>query len=224
MDPSNRFVHFAILGIRPEWRLLGADEKKVDAEAFDREFSAAKKVSAHCYTLVGTEPDADLMLWLTADSLEDCQEFMARLMNAGLGRYLHVVHSLISVTDSSEYVKSHSPQSQSLGSDVRSKYLIVYPFTKTTDWYLLGQEERGEMMREHARIGGQFKSVRQILGYSFGFDDQEFVVAYETDSIKDYKDLVRSLRGIRVRKYTAKETPVFTGVYRSVSEALGMLV
>ncbi|MDE1868471.1 MAG: chlorite dismutase family protein [Candidatus Micrarchaeota archaeon] len=224
MDISNKFVHFAILRLRPEWRVLDSSRKNADADLLVEGLKGTERVAVNCYTLIGTEPGADLMLWLTGETADECQELIANILKAGMGRYFEVVGALISITDSSEYIKAHNSQTQSLGSVERGRYLIVYPFAKTPDWYLLSHEERGGMMKEHARIGSQYKSVRQVLGYSFGFDDHEFVVAYETDSLKDYKDLVRALRGIKVRRYTAKETPVFMGVHREARDAIGMFV
>ncbi|MDE1761823.1 MAG: chlorite dismutase family protein [Candidatus Micrarchaeota archaeon] len=222
-NTESRFVQFVVFRLDRAWFLLDESTRKNQKEGFIKEFSGSGSVRAYSYLVRGLEPKADMMLWLSCNDADESQEFVTRLLRTRLGAYLEVVASLISVTDSSEYVRSHDAQSQSLNSEQRSKYLIVYPFTKTPEWYLLGHEERGEMMKEHAQIGRGFGSVRQILGYSFGFDDQEFVVAYEADSIREYKELVRSLRGIRVRKYTLRETPVFLGVYRAMPQIMEML-
>ena len=50
-------------------------------------------------------------------------------------------------------------------------------------------------MNEHMRVGRGYPSVRQALAYSFGLDDQDFIVAYETDDLAAFGDLVRELRG-----------------------------
>jgi chlorite dismutase len=94
----------------------------------------------------------------------------------------------------------------------RSPYLVMYPFTKTADWYLFGPETRQGMMNEHIRIGKQFREITQLLLYSFGLQDQEFVVVYETDDLSLFSRLVYDLRDTEARRYTKADTPLHTGV------------
>ena len=97
----------------------------------------------------------------------------------------------------------------------RAPYLIAYPFTKTAEWYLLGRETRQGMMNEHIRIGKQFREITQLLLYSFGLQDQEFVVVYETDDLTLFSRLVYDLRDTEARRYTKSDTPLHTGVWIS---------
>ena len=105
----------------------------------------------------------------------------------------------------------------------RARYLIVYPFTKSTEWYLLPREIRQGSMNEHMRIGHGYPQVRQLLAYSFGLDDQDFVVAYETDDLPAFSALVRDLRATEGRRSTVRDTPILTAVHRPVREILDML-
>ena len=105
----------------------------------------------------------------------------------------------------------------------RSRYLIVYPFTKSTEWYLQSREARQGVMNEHMRIGHEYPMVRQALGYSFGLDSQEFVVAYETDDLVAFGDLVRALRATESRRSTVSDTPILLGIHRSLDEIVSLL-
>ncbi|HJQ19133.1 MAG TPA: chlorite dismutase family protein, partial [Gemmatimonadaceae bacterium] len=102
----------------------------------------------------------------------------------------------------------------------RLKYLVVYPFSKTIEWYLMSREARQGLMNEHMRIGHEYSDVRQVLLYSTGLDDQEFVVAYETDSLERHHQLVVALRSAESRRYTLKDTPIFTAIHRPLEEAI----
>jgi len=100
------------------------------------------------------------------------------------------------------------------------KYLFVYPFVKTRAWYALPLDERKRMMNEHIRIGITYPSVKLNTTYSFGLDDQEFVVAFESDSVNDFLDLVQELRETEASRYTLRDTPMFTCVAQPLPEIL----
>src|SRR4030095_16401569 len=95
-------------------------------------------------------------------------------LTGGLGRWLTVRHSLVGRIGPSQYVRKPTEQERSLFSGERSRYLVVYPFTKSTDWYLLSKEARQGVMNEHMRVGHEYPMIRQALAYSFGLDSQEF--------------------------------------------------
>jgi chlorite dismutase len=140
-----------------------------------------------------------------------------------MGSYLEMTHSLLGMTRPSQYVRSRSLQEQSLFSQERNRYLVIYPFTKTVEWYLLNQEERQEQMTAHIRVGHRYPGVRQSLLYSFGIDDQEFVVSYEMDDLSQFQQLVIDLRATEARRHTLNDTPIFTCVHRSLGDALELI-
>ncbi len=102
----------------------------------------------------------------------------------------------------------------------RKRYLVVYPFTKTHDWYQLSADDRRTIMKEHARVGHAYKDIDQILVYSTGIADWEFVVGYETDDLQHFSELVMALRSTAVRPYTLTDTPIFTGRYGALEDVL----
>jgi chlorite dismutase len=123
----------------------------------------------------------------------------------------------------SQYVKKPTVQEQAMFEGRRRTYLIVYPFVKTAEWYLLSRDERQRMMNEHMRVGHQYPMVAQLLAYSFGVDDQEFIVAYETDDLSAFQDLVYALRMTEGRRYTVRDTPILVGIHRPLPQILALL-
>lgn len=221
---DERFVHAWHLRLDPGWRLLPATRRASDAGAFQQAADRANaRLVQHCYSTIGLRADGDLLLWRMSESLEAIEETAADLRASGLGRWLTPGLSMIGLTRPSQYVKRPTTQEQSLFSGDRSRYLVVYPFTKSIEWYLAPAEERQEVMKGHMRVGHAYPQVRQLLAYSFGLDDQEFIVAYETDDLVAFQDLVRDLRATESRRSTVRDTPIVTGIHRPLPEILALL-
>lgn len=221
---DERYVHAWLLRVDPAWRREGADERGADIEAFraaaDR---AGARLLQHAYSTIGLRAEGDLLLWRMADSIEAVEETASDLLAAGVGRWMTTSLSMIGLIRPSQYVKRPTTQEQSLFTGDRSAYLVVYPFVKSIEWYLAPAEERQEAMKGHMRIGHAYPQIRQLLAYSFGLDDQEFIVAYETDDLVAFQDLVRDLRATEARRSTVRDTPIVTGIHRPLQEILGLL-
>ena len=223
-----QIVKYTCYKVATEWRRLDADKR----EAHKREFAAAahdisERIFTRCFSLVGMRGDADILLWQAADTLEEIQDAATQLWATQLGGYLTTPHSYLAMTRRSQYVGNHTHAGQE-GTGTRlkpgkSEYFIVYPFLKTREWYLLPQEERQRMMNDHFTVGHKYPSVKINTTYSFGLDDQEFVVGFETDSPADFVDLVMDLRGVQGSLYTLRDTPIFTGIHRTIEDTLDSL-
>ncbi len=222
MNGSGRFVQALALGLDPAWRRLPEAERCADAEAFAAAL-AAPGVTTHTYSMIGMHAGADLLVWRLADRFEDLELAAAAALRTGLGRWLYVRESLVGVIQPSQYVKRPTPQEQSLFDGERARYLVVYPFTKSSDWYMLSREARQGVMNEHIRVGHEYPQVRQLLANSFGVDDMDFLVAYETDDLVVFGDLVRALRGTESRRSTVRDTPILVGVHRPAAEITTLL-
>lgn len=220
---DNQFVHALALGLDPAWRRLPSAERCQTADELIAAVREESAVRTHCYSMVGLQPGADLLLWSLGPSLESLEEVSARVLRTGLGRWMNVKESFLGVIQASQYVKKPTPQEQSLFSGERSRYLIVYPFTKSAEWYLLDHEERQRVMNGHMRVGHGFPEVRQLLANSFGLDDMDFLVAYETDDLPKFSELVRALRGTESRRSTVRDTPILTGIHRPIEQITELL-
>src|SRR5919205_3009703 len=230
MEPSSRrqFVKFAFFQVDPAWRALPADERERGKQAFEEVIGYwAKRIVLRTYSLVGVRGDCDMLLWLVSERLEDLQELQSQLLRTPFGAYLRSPYSYLAMTKRSMYVDRYATEDEAKRRDIivpgNAKYLFVYPFVKTRAWYALPVEERQEMMDEHIRIGSQYRSVKLHTTYSFGLDDQEFVVAFETDEPADFLDLVQHLRESKASSYTLRDTPMYTCRQRTIAECLDAL-
>jgi chlorite dismutase len=179
------------------------------------------------YSTVGLKAGVDFMLWRIGYDIDAFQKMAAEINRSILGRYLDVPYSYLAMTKHSQYVEEHVHEGQE-GRRLkivpgRKPFLFVYPFVKTRDWYLLPMAERQRIMNEHIAIGHKYPRVKINTTYSFGLDDQDFVVAFEAESAAEFLDLVQDLRETESSKYTVRDTPMFTCRRSSMEEILSAL-
>jgi chlorite dismutase len=217
------YVHALALGVDPAWRRLQPEERCQSADELVGAVRQESEVRTHTYSMVGLRAGADLLLWSLAPTLDALEARSAAVLRSGMGTWMAVKESFLGVIQPSQYVKKPTPQEQSLFSGERSRYLVVYPFTKSADWYSLDREERQRIMNEHMKAGHGFPEVRQLLANSFGLDDMDFLVAYETDDLLRFSELVRTLRATESRRSTVRDTPILTGIHRPIEEITELL-
>jgi len=221
---ASQFVQYLFLKVDSSWRRLDAATQARGRAEFEHVVAAAAPdITTHAYSTLGLKADAQLMLWWKTANAVTVQDTLGALLATGLGKYCEIAHSLWGLTRPSIYTKRRTTQEQAVDETVRLQYLVVYPFSKTIEWYLMSRDARQGMMNEHMRIGHDFGDVRQVLLYTTGLDDQEFIVAYETDSLERHQDLVIALRSTEARRYTLRDTPIFTAVHRPLRDALALL-
>src|SRR5579875_3198793 len=223
-----QLVRFVFYKLDPQWLRLPAEQRRAGRE----ELLAIYNEYAQCsllrrYALYGLRSDCDFMLWQATYDLGHLQGLSSKIRRSAIGPYLPEVRSFLSMTKRSVYVgkgprgAAHDPRLVITLED--KPYLFVYPFVKTRPWYALPLQERKRMMDEHIRIGLKYKSVSLNTTYSFGLDDQEFVVAFETDNIADFLDLVQELRESEASSYTLRDTPMFTCIAQPLEDILEAL-
>ncbi len=209
----------------PETRQRNA---KLDFIATVRGFNRRMLLRSYC--LVGLRRDVDFLLWTVAEEVEAFQQLETAIRNSALGPYLTVSRSFLAGTKRSLYDIS-LPEDERHGADEEririepgdSRYLFVYPFIKTRAWYALSHEERQEMITEHIRIGRRYPEIRLNTTYSYGIDDQEFVVAFEGNNLHDFIDLVNDLRFSAASMYTQADTPMHVAIAMSLPEVMDAL-
>jgi len=222
---QRQFVNFAFYKLDPAFRRLPAEQKQQAREEFNALFSQPQKgLICLSYSTVGLRPDCDFLLWRISLSADDFQTQTSAINKSRLGGYLTTPHSLVSMTKRSMYIDKvdpfHTAESRTHIIPGKRKFLFVYPFVKTRDWYLLPLERRQELMDGHIKIGNEYPSVKLNTTYSFGLDDQDFVVAFETEEPKDFLDLVMRLRETESSKYTQRDTPIFTCIQMPMERIL----
>lgn len=224
-----QFVNFAFYKLDPVFRRLPDEERDKGKREFLsllEEYDGSDDMILLSYSTMGLRTDAELMLWRISYKLEDFQEMSTKMYKTGLGKYLTPAYSYFSQTKRSMYMDTFNPEHEEDRTHIipgKAKYLFIYPFTKKREWYLLSQHARQGIMDEHIYIGNQYPSVKLNTTYSFGLDDNEFVVAFESDYPDDFLDLVMDLRETEGSRYTQNDVPIFTCVAMALEDAVNSL-
>jgi len=224
-----QFVNFSFFKLDPAFRRLPQAEidqgKKEFMEVLE-EYDNRGDVILLSYTMMGIRADAEIMFWRVSNRMENFQEMTTKMYRTGLGKYLIQTYSYFSQTKKSMYMDIFNPEHEEDRTHIipgKAKYLFIYPFTKKREWYLLTKFARQGIMDEHIFIGNKYPSVKLNTTYSFGIDDYEFVVAFETDSPDDFVDLVMDLRETEGSRFTEEDTPIFTCTAMSLEDAVNSL-
>ena len=204
------------------WQAASTNREAFLNQLHDELPRLAEKV--YLYRIYPTRVNADLMIW---SALNIANTNAPRQFFSGSGactskwrKYLEPVDALWGFTRPSLYSTGKSAQELDPFEPRRKSYLVVYPFTKTADWYLMSREERQAMMNEHIKTGRQYPEISQLLLYSTGLQDQEFVVVYETADLTHFSQLVSALRETEGRKYTLRDTPIYTAIYSPLEDII----
>ncbi len=225
---QRQLVSYCFFKVDPSWRLRPEEQRCLDKKEFAtavEQFADAMLIRT--YSTVGTRGDADLLIWRAAEDVDLLNRAAAAINHTSLAPFLTVPYHYLAMTRRSIYVTNHRHPGQE-GTRTRLRpadapYLIVYPFVKTRPWYALDKETRQKMMDTHIEVGHKYPSVKINTTYSIGLDDQEFVVAFETDSLSDFLDLVMELRETQASLYTLRDTPTFTCLRKDLGEALDLI-
>jgi len=224
---ARQVVGFSFYRLDPAWRRLPRATRRRQAAELCRVVQAhTQELMVLTYSLIGLKADVDFLIWRVGRRLEQLQSMSGAILQTGMAGYLSMPYALLSMTKRSTYVDRLDPEHQDRRrfiTPARATYLFVYPFVKTRDWYQLPFEQRQAMMDEHIRVGNKYPSVRLHTTYSFGLDDQEFVVAFETDEPKEFLDLVMELRETQGSRYTLRDTPIFSCVAKPLPDILKAL-
>jgi chlorite dismutase len=217
--------HFALYSFTETYWQLSLEERR----DFHQGWLAGLRQAAqqiHLYQIFPAEAGSDILVWTAATIEASCDtarlfEGYARATNP-YRRFIQPAEMLWGYTRPSEYTKTRSSREIDPFSQTRKPYLVVYPFVKTVSWYLMSREARQGMMNEHIRIGKQYAEIDQLLLYSFGVQDQEFVVVYELEELALFSQLVQELRSAEGRRYTERDTPLHAAIYHSAEETLAL--
>ena len=223
---KRQVVRYAFYKLDPAWRRLSSERQasaKIEfGEALERYHG---RLLLRPYGLVGLRGDCDFLLWQVAEDLDALVELQTALNRTDLGAYLSIPYSYLAMTRRSIYEFPADPQHDQrlVIRPSAAKYLFVYPFVKTRAWYSLPKPERQRMMDEHVRVGRKYPTIRLNTTYSYGLDDQEFIVAFEGDNPAEFLDLVMELRESEASSYTLRDTPTLTCVQMSLWDMLDTL-
>jgi peroxiredoxin len=204
-------------------RLADAERAEAAAEvdALLEQVLAKDVYTRGSYDVTGYKAEADLMFWWTAPEPDQLQEIYARFRQTRLGRGCEPVWSAMGLHRPAEFNKSHIP-AYVRREDPR-RYMCVYPFVRSLDWYVLEPTERRALLSEHGIMGREYEDVRANTVAAFGLGDYEWLLAFEADNLHRIVDLIRHLRSSKARLHTRLEVPFYTGCRKPVAEIVAAL-
>ncbi|MGZ4109137.1 MAG: hydrogen peroxide-dependent heme synthase [Actinomycetota bacterium] len=214
------YAVYPVFAVDPEVD-LDPDDAAQEIENLFKELSDTVTVRG-VYSTVGFRPDADLMLWLVTPTIDAAQDAIVRFRRTALGRALELTWSFIGVVKPAEFTADHAPAFAK--GDPPKRYISVYPYVRTPEWYLLTGEERAALLAEHGLMGREFPDVLANTTSAFGIGDWEWILAFEADELDRIVDCLRRLREADARRYTKEEVPFVTGIRKDVRDAVRDLV
>lgn len=217
------YALYPIFRATEAWRGLGSPELDEAAHELERLFKSWDGVAEirGTYSTVGFRADADIMWWLIGRRPDDLQSAVVELRRTHAGRMLEPRWTFMGVVKPAEFTAAHAPAF--VRGQPPRRYLCVYPFVRTPEWYLLPPEERGAMLAEHGAMGREYPDVLANTTSAFGLGDWEWILAFEADEADRLVDCIRRLREARARRYTGLEVPFVTGIRKDVPGALADL-
>jgi len=216
------YLNFSFYKVDPKWRWLNDLGKDEAAKEFSSLIDIANtKMKVMTYSTIGMRKESDFMLWSISDSVEKIQVLSSKVYTTVLGKYIDTSEVYLSASRPSIYSNKITPSF--MEDDKPLKYNIVYPFVKSREWYLLPFAKRSEMMKEHINVGKKFPQIRLNTSYSFGMGDQDFMLAFETDNLMDFQDLIMKLRETQVNRYVVRDTPMIVCVYKKIFDIIKSL-
>ncbi|VXC07343.1 hydrogen peroxide-dependent heme synthase [Nocardioides sp. AX2bis] len=205
-----------VLGEDADRAAEGAEVEKLFAD-----LAEADVVVRGVYDVSGLRADADVMVWWHAAESEDLQAAYHRLRRTSFGRRLAPVWSQMALHRPAEFNKSHVPAF--MGDEEPKAHVCVYPFVRSYEWYLLPDEERRDLLREHGQMARPYPDVRANTVASFALGDYEWMLAFEADQLFRIVDLMRDLRASGARRHVREEVPFYTGSLVPVADLVDRL-
>ena len=199
----------------------GREKVAAEVDALFAELAQDDVVVRGVYDVAALRADADLMVWWHAPTVEQLQDAYARFRRTTLGTHLEPVWSNLALHRPAEFNKSHIPAF--LNGEAAGRYVCVYPFVRSYEWYLLEDSERRAMLSEHGQMARDYPDVRANTVASFALGDYEWMLAFEAEEMYRIVDLMRHLRGSTARRHVREEVPFYTGTRRDVVDLVPAL-
>ena len=220
-DDEKYFFNFSFFQIDPKWRWMADLAKEESAKEVENVIKNSV-IKFRTYSTLGLRSDADFLFWFAAKSIEEIQSVISKLYLTVFGKYIIPTQTYVSCTRPSIYARKGRTIAFVAGNESK-KYAVVYPFTKTREWYLLSKEDRQKMMDEHIDVSQKYPDIVLNTTYSFGIDDQDFMLAFETDDLRNFQDLIMDLRETKVSAYVKVDTPMLVCVKKDIIPLIGSL-
>ncbi len=220
-EQKQYYFSFSFFKIDPKWRWM-ADLAKEESAKEVRNILDNSGIRYRTYSNLGMRDDTDMLFWFMSESVAEIQAAVERLYKTVFGKYIIPSRTYLSCTRPSIYASNETAHGFVSGDEAR-RHVIVYPFTKTREWYLLPREKRQEIMDEHIAVSRKYPQVVLNTTYSFGIHDEDFMLAFEMDDIRDFQDLIMDLRETQVSMYVKNDTPMIVCVKKDIVPLISSL-
>jgi chlorite dismutase len=218
LNDTIRYTMWSVFRVEPG--RLPADRAPAAAEAQEYLESLGAKgvVVRGVYDVAGLRADADYLIWWHAAEIEQLQAAYTGFRRTAAGVASVPVWSQVALHRPAEFNKSHVPAF--LAGEEPRRYICVYPFVRSYEWYLLPDAERRGMLAEHGMMAREYPDVRANTVASFALGDYEWMLAFEADELHRIVDLMRELRASTARRHVREEVPFYTGTRVPVAELI----
>ena len=186
-----------------------SDLVTVNTDAVITRLAAKDVVVRGLYDVATMPASADVLVWLHGPAPERLQEAVRCFEREAFGGAAQLSWSAMGVHRQAEFSREHAPAFLS-GAEPK-RWLTVYPFVRSYEWYLLPSEERRDLLAEHGRAGREYPQVLANTVAAFALGDYEWLLGLEADDLVDLVDLMRDLRATGARRHVRLEVPFFTG-------------
>jgi len=220
-DQNQYYFNFSFFKVDPKWRWMADLAKEESAKEVENVINNSG-IMFRSYSNLGLRDDADFLFWFAAKSVEEIQTVIEKIYKTVFGKYILPSRTYLSCTRPSLYVQEQKAHGFVTGNEPK-KHVIVYPFTKTREWYLLPKEKRQEIMDEHIEVSKKYPQVVLNTTYSFGIHDEDFMLAFEVDNIRDFQDLIMELRETQVSTYVKNDIPMIVCVKKDIVPLISSL-
>jgi len=221
INDSIRYTMWSVFRLRD---VLGDTDRASEGAEVEKLFAALAEegvVVRGVYDVSGLRADADVMVWWHAAESGALQAAYHRFRRTAFGRRLEPVWSQMALHRPAEFNRSHVPAF--LADEEPKRHVCVYPFVRSYEWYLLEEEERRQLLKEHGQMARDYKDVRANTVASFALGDYEWILAFEADDLHRIVDLMRHLRASGARRHVREEIPFYTGALTPVAELVDRL-
>lgn len=220
-DNEPYFFNFSFFKVDPKWRWM-ADLAKEESAREVENVIMNSGIKFRAYSTLGLRDDAEFLFWFAAKTVEEIQEVISKLYLTVFGKYITPSQTYLSCTRPSIYAQKGRTLSFVAGNEPK-KYTVVYPFTKTREWYLLPVDQRQKMMEQHIEVGQKYPEIILNTTYSFGIHDEDFMLAFECDDLREFQNLIMDLRETLVSRYVAVDTPMIVCVNKDIISLISSL-
>ena len=220
-DDNQYYFNFSFFKVDPKWRWMADLAKEESAKEVENVINNSG-IMYRTYSNLGLRDDADFLIWFAAKTVEEIQTVTEKIYKTVFGKYIVPSMTYLSCTRPSLYVEEQKAHGFITG-DSPKKNVIVYPFTKTREWYLLPKEKRQEIMDEHIKVSKKYPQIVLNTTYSFGIHDEDFMLAFEMDNIRDFQDLIMDLRETQVSTYVKNDIPMIVCVKKDIVQLISSL-